>query len=854
MPTKTVDAAKPVLPDTLSLSLADLVERFATHLEGLSASEAARQLKQYGPNIATDAKRSPLWMQFLARFRSPLVILLLIASGLSAITGDIASFTIIVAMVILSVSLDFYQEVRAENTVDALRNSVSVKANVLRDGKETILPFKYVVPGDVVLLSPGDLSPADGRLISAKDLFVNQAMLTGESFPAEKRSNELTVAPADMASALNAVFMGTSIISGTARMLVTATGKQSQLGQLAKSLVATAPPTNFEQGVEKFGTLILRLTFLLVMFVVLINLFFHRPLLQSFLFALALAVGLTPELLPMMMTITLSRGATRMAKKRVIVKHLPAMHNLGAMDVLCTDKTGTLTEARIVMKSALDSQGMESDRVFALAYLNSFFETGVKSPLDQAIVDRPRGTLPAVDTTVWTKRDEVPFDFERRRVSVLLAGATALQLIVKGAPEDVLKLSTQYETSDGQIQVLDSDQRAGLLKSFDGLGKQGLRVLALAVKAFPADHTAASARDEDDLVFAGFTTFMDPPKLSAAKALQDLASSGINVKIISGDNEFVTQHVCDSLGIKSKGVLVGADMIHMTDEALRARVDHTTLFCRVTPGQKSRIIATLKKLGHTVGYMGDGINDASALHDADVGISVDSASDVAKEAADIILLDQDLSVIHDGVLEGRQAVVNTQKYILMGSSSNFGTMFSMAGASLFLPFLAMLPIQILLNNLLYDVSQIALPFDYVDKEATKAPVHWDIGRIKRFMIILGPTSSIFDFVTFFVMLKLFGQNETLFHSGWFVESLLTQVLIVFAIRTRKFMFTSRPHPFVIAMALGIATVSLLLPFTAAGDWFHLAPLPWIFFAFLAGTLVAYFALVETMKVIFRRWL
>lgn len=604
--------------------------------------------------------------------------------------------------------------------------------------------------------------------------------------------------------------------------------------------------------------LILRLTLLLVVFVVMINLFFHRPLLETFLFALALAVGLTPELLPMVMTITLSRGAVRMAKQRAVVKHLPAMHNLGAMDVLCTDKTGTLTQAKIEMRDALDADGQASPRVFELAYLNSYFESGIKSPLDAAILAHALSVPEPVAASAWIKADEVPFDFERRRVCVLLEsakiGSESGMLIVKGAPEDILRLSTRYEDQAGIYAPLDDVHRAALLKRFDEFGAQGLRVLAVATKASTASQRTASARDEDDLIFAGFATFLDPPKLSAAKALKEIATLGVAVKIITGDNEHVTQHVCDILGMKSDGMLVGAEMAHLSDEALGARLGSTTLFCRVTPAQKGRIIALFQNRKHTVGFLGDGINDASALHAADVGISVDSASDVAKEAADIILLDQDLSVIQKGIREGRQAVINTRKYILMGSSSNFGNMFSMAGASFMLPFLPMLPIQILLNNLLYDFSQTVLPFDRVDADDLKAPIHWDINRIKRFMLIVGPASSIFDFITFFVMLTLFKRNEVLFHSGWFVESLLTQVLIIFAIRTRKLMFRSAPHPYVTVMALSIAGLAILIPYTNIGAWFHLSPLPWVFLVYLVVVVGAYFTLVETVKIIFRKWI
>ena len=814
---------------------------------GLTAQEASARLIKFGPNVATDIQRQPLWLQFLQRFRNPLIILLLIASILSLLTGDRASFIIIMAMLLLSVTLDFFQEVRAEKTVDALRESVAIKATALRNGQSASLLVRDIVPGDIVLLSPGVLIPADGRLISCKDLYVNQALLTGESYPSEKNAADLTTSSQDPGDATNAVFMGTSVISGSGIMIVTATGKKSRLGGLAGTLALRHPPTTFERGVAAFGMMILRLTVALVLFVLLINLGLNRPLLESFLFALALAVGLTPELLPMIVTITLARGAARMAKQKVVIKHLPAMHNLGEMDILCTDKTGTLTEADIQLVSSLNYAGTESETAFTRAYINSFFETGIKSPLDQAIL-----TFKQPDMKGWTKIDEVPFDFERRRVSVLAENGDRRFLIVKGAPEDILKISKTYETAAGTIEGLDQQLLGACTQKFESLGEQGLRVLAVAFKEVDATHTSAALADEENLTFSGFLTFIDPPKASAADALKSLAKSGVAVKVISGDNERVTRHVCEMIGFDTGDVLTGDILSTLSDEALSARIEGTNVFCRVTPQQKSRIIAALKRRGHTVGFLGDGINDAAALHEADVGISVDSGADVAKAAADVILLEHDLSVIHAGVLEGRRAVENTEKYILMGSSSNFGNMFSMAGATLFLPFLPMLPTQILLNNLLYDLSQTVLPFDNVDDDALTHAVHWDIGRIRRFMWILGPVSSLFDFLTFYVLLKLFPGNEKLFHTGWFVESLVTQVLIVFAIRTHKFILHSRPHRYLVCMALAIAATCIALPFTPLGAWFGLEPLPQIFFIFLGTALVAYFLLVEIVKHVFRR--
>ena len=701
--------------------------------KGLSSQEAIHRQTQFGLNTTVVVKRAPLWWQFLLRFRNPLVILLLVASAISGVMGDIPSFVIISIIVVLSVSLDFFQEVRAEKIVGALRLSVGLKANVIRDGVSYSIPVEQIVPGDIVELSSGTLILADGCLIVSKDIYVNQALLTGESFPVEKNATDLIKPTEDITEATNAVFTGTSVISGNGKMVAINTGKNTRLGALSGALALTHPTTTFEQGITQFGILIMRIAILMVLFVVLVNIAFHRPMMESFLFALALAVGLTPELLPMIMTITLSRGAIRMAKNRVIVKHLPAMYNLGAMDVLCTDKTGTLTEAKIKLVNVLNTDWQESNRILLLTYLNSYFESGIKSGLDQAIIDYSKP-----DISMWHKIDEVPFDFERRRVSVLCGSPDKHLLIVKGAPEDILKLCTNYETALGDVHPFDETKKAECFAKFEALGEEGFRVLAIAYHEVSATHNTAIITDETALVFVGFAVFIDPPKMEAANTLRNLASDGIQVKIISGDNERVTRHVCDMLGFDVGEIILGDTLNALSDEGLQAKIETTHVFCRINPQQKSRIIAALKRNKHSVGFMGDGINDAIALHVADVGISVDTGADAAKAAADVILLEHDLLVTHQGVIEGRRAVANTEKYILMGSSSNFGNMFSMAGAALFMPFLPMLPIQILLNNLLYDISQSAIPFDNVDKEAVSQPVHWNMQRIKIFMGVLGP--------------------------------------------------------------------------------------------------------------------
>lgn len=808
--------------------------------QGLSASQAQERLAHYGANRVANAKTSPLFMQFLSRFRNPLILLLLVASAISAFTGDMTSFVVILAMVTLSVILDFAQQVHAENAVDTLRRSVALEAQVLRDGVPFTLAVSELVPGDVVLLSPGMLVPADGRLLVAKDLCVNQAHLTGESFPVEKNVQESENPSAQIPSCM--AFSGSAIISGSGTMLVTATGAATRLGCMAASLAQATPKTEFERGVEQFGMLVVRVAACMVAFVLIVNLALERPLLESFLFALALAVGLTPELLPMIVTITLSRSALRMAKDKVIVKRLPSMHNLGAMDVLCTDKTGTLTQARIEMVSAEDVNGDESEQVFLYAYLNAVLESGMRSPLDEAII---RHAQP--DIGAWHKIDDVPFDFERRRVSVLAQHAQERRLIVKGAPEDIMRCSTRME--DGG--ALDEAIRARLQRRFEALSEQGKRVIGVAARTMPQEHDAVKPEDESELTFLGFLSFLDPPKASAGEALRKLRADGVVVKIISGDNERVTAHLCEQLGIVTGTILTGETIAPMNDDVLSAQLDTSHVYCRVTPAEKSRLITLLQRKGHTVGFMGDGINDATALHQADVGISVDSATDVAKEAADIVLLEQDLQVLHAGVREGRRAVANTEKYILMGASSNFGNMLSMSGATLLVPFLPMLPIQILLNNLLYDISQTVLPFDRVDDEAIARPIRWDIHKIRRTMWSFGPVSSLFDFGTFAILLLLFSGQQALFQTGWFVESLVTQMAVIFAIRTRKPVFTSTPHPALMVMAGAMILVAISLPYLPFGGVFSLVPLPSLFYACLMGIVVLYIALVELLK--WRLW-
>jgi Mg2+-importing ATPase len=830
--------------DAWSDPLGDVLGRLRTAPAGLGSAEAEARLAVHGPNQIDGSPRRRLLVNFISRFRNPLVLVLLGAAAVSAVTHDPASFFIIATIVLLSVSLDFVQEHRAENAAEELRQRVALTVRGFRDGQSLEVPATEVVPGDVIALAAGNLVPADCRLIESKDLFVNEALLTGEPYPAEKSARDvLRDGEQQAASPVNGVFMGSSVVSGTATAVVIATGRATRLGAIAGALRREPPPTAFALGIRDFGLMIVRLTVLLVLFVLLVNLLFERPLLLSFLFALALAVGLTPELLPMVVSVTLARGALRMSRKQVIVKRLSAIHDLGSTDVLCSDKTGTLTEAHIRLVREVDLTGAPSENVLRLAYLNAAFETGLKSPLDEAILERePAGAAG------WRKIDEVPFDFERRRVSVLVEREGKRLLVVKGAPEDVLALASHYQR-EGATEPLPMDDaaQAAARDVVEELGGEGFRALGVAWREVDPDRAHAGVSDEADLVFAGFAAFLDPPKESARPALAALADLGIAVKIVTGDNEAVTRHVCRELGMEVTGAVAGPELAGLTDEALDARLASANLFCRVTPPQKARIIRALRRRGHVVGYLGDGINDAPSLHAADVGLSVESAVDVAKEAASMILLEHHLGVLAEGVREGRRTFANIMKYVMMATSSNFGNMFSMAGGVLILPFLPMLPVQILLNNLLYDVSETAIPLDRVDADMVVRPRHWDMRFVRNFMLVLGPVSSLFDFLTFALLLWVFQASEALFHTGWFVESLATQVLVIFVIRTRSNPLASLPHPLLAASSLAAVGVAVLLPFTSAGAWLGFVPPPPALLAALAVMTAVYLLAVEAVK-------
>ncbi|MBA2679583.1 MAG: magnesium-translocating P-type ATPase [Ktedonobacteraceae bacterium] len=823
--------------------LQKLFEQLESSEQGLTGSEASQRLDKYGPNDMTGLKHTSSIIQFLRLFLNPLIAILLVASVVSAILGDPVDASIIVVIVLLSNILNFVQTSRSQNSVEKLRADVAPTASVLRGGTWLELPRRELVPGDIVRLAAGDLVPADARLVQATDLHVQQAALTGESLPTEKSAGDDGDATESFADARNSVFLGTSVVSGLGSALITATGRNTAFGDIAVRLASRAPETEFERGIKSFGLLIMQTVFFLVIFIVLVGIIGHHQPFETVLFAISLAVGLTPEFLPMITTVTLGQGALRMAKQKVIVKHLESIQNFGSIDTLCSDKTGTLTSGETKLEGYLDLSDTPSERVLLFGYLNSTYQTGIKSPLDEAILRH--GTL-ASDG--YSKIGEIPFDFERRCLSVVLQHEEEHLLIIKGAPERVLALCTEYE-SNGERKTLacmNDEMRTTYANRYRDLSSQGYRVLAVAYCMLTQQETYTKV-DEQSLVLLGFLTFADPPKAGVAQVLHALKNDGVQVKILTGDNELVTRHVCELVGIESSRIVLGSELEHMTDPALAQVAEEVHVFARVSPAQKNRIILALKSRRHVVGYMGDGINDAPSLHAADVGISVSTGVDVAKDAADIILLEQDLHVLHNGIIEGRKAFGNVIKYLLMGTSSNFGNMFSMAGAYIFLPFLPMLPAQILLNTFLYNLSQVTIPTDNVDASYVRKPQHWDIKLIRRFMLFIGPVSSIFDFLTFFIMLRVFHAGAALFHTGWFVESLATQTLVLFSIRTAGNPLRSRPSLPLTLTTLLIVALGFVLPYTPLAGPLGFTPLPALYFLFLAGMIVSYLLLVEVVK-------
>jgi Mg2+-importing ATPase len=825
------------------------LQRLQASREGLSTTEARRRLQVDGPNELPGERRTALLLELLSFFTNPLVLILLLASVVAAAFGEVANAGIIAAIVVISIVLNFVQAYRSHRAAEELKQSVATTASVRRDEKIEEIPLREVVPGDVFLLSAGSIVPADAILLEADDLHVNEAPLTGESLPREKRAGPLPPGSHPLAEADNAVFLGTTVVSGSGVAVAVRTGAATEFGQIARHLAVRPPESEFERGMRQFGLLIMRTVLFLVLFVFLVNALGRRDPLEALLFSLALAVGLTPEFLPMIISVTLAQGAVRMARRRVIVKQLAAIENFGSMDVLCTDKTGTLTEGHIILDHHLDLHGKPSERVLELASLNSAFQTGLRSPLDEAILRRvPAERVMHPSESGYRKIDEMPFDFFRRRLSVVVEGPEGRLLITKGAPESLIPLCPHFE-ADGQCRKMDDAARAELENCFQELCREGYRVLALGYRRMEAQ-PAYRVEDEKELVFAGLLAFLDPPRSDVRETLMALQRDGIRIKILTGDNELVAGKICADVGLDGKSVVLGSDLERMSDSALQVVADEATVFARVSPDQKNRILHALKRRGHVVGYLGDGINDAPSLRTADVGISVAGAVDVAKEAADLILLEPSLAALHEGVMEGRKSFGNILKYVLMGTSSNFGNMFSMAGASLLLPFLPLLPGQILLNNLLYDLSQVTIPTDNVDAAFVRKPRRWDLHFIRQFMVMAGPVSSLYDFLTFALMLKVFHAGAELFRTGWFVESLATQSLVIFVLRTAGSPLRSRPSAALLASVLLLVTIGVWLPFTPLARYLGFVPLPAPFFLFLVLMVVTYLVLVDGVK----RWI
>ncbi|MCX5658051.1 MAG: magnesium-translocating P-type ATPase [Candidatus Omnitrophica bacterium] len=780
----------------------------------------------------------------LSKFLNPLVIVLIIIAGFSLFFGEKISAILVIAMAFISVFLSFIQEFRAGKEAEKLNEMVRTTATVYRNGKPKEVNIKDIVPGDIVDLFAGDMIPADLRIISCKDLFINQSSLTGESYPVEKISETVVSSKRSPMELANIAFMGSSVVSGTGFGVVVKTGPSTQFGEISRKLATITVASSFDKGINKFTWLMIRFMIILVLVIFGINAFNKGNIIEAILFALSVAVGLTPEMLPMLVAINLSKGAIAMSKKDVIVKRLNAIQNFGAMDILCTDKTGTLTIDKIILEKHCDVVRKEDDDVLRFACINSYYQTGLKNILDRAILKHEKLVVEQ-----YKKIDEVPFDFSRKLMSVVVESDGRHRIVSKGAPEEIYKRCSKFEL-DGDVLEMDAGNLVllELKNEYNNLSAEGFRVLAIAYKDFDHPKDRYTKDDEQDLILKGYIAFLDPPKPSAKKTIEVLKSLGIDFKVLTGDNELVTKKICAEVGLDIKGFATGEEVEGAGDKDLRELVKTTTVFARLSPLQKERVIHALHDNKHIVGYLGDGINDAPALKTADVGISVNNAVDIAKESADIILLKKNLLVLVDGVIEGRKTFGNILKYIKMGASSNFGNMFSMTGASLFLPFLPMLPIQILLNNLLYDISQIAIPSDEVDKEYLIKSRPWNVEYIKKFMLFIGPVSSIFDFITFGVLWFVFHANQPLFNTGWFLESLCTQTLVIHVIRTGKIPFIeSKPSQFLMFTSIYIVTIGLILPFIPLGKHFGFVMPPLTFFIVLIAIVTTYLFAVQRVK-------
>ena len=824
------------------VSATEMLQHLETAKEGLSSEEARQRLTRYGSNLLKPQKRSDVFTLLLAQFKSPLILILLFATGLSFFLHDPVNALIILTIVLVSGFLGFWQEHSATNAVKQLLAMVQIKATVLRDGDPHEIPVEEIVPGDIVILNAGDIAPGDCLVDESKDLFVDEATLTGETYPVEKSVGVLA-AETPLGQRTNSLWMGTHVVSGSAQALVISTGKQTEFGKVSERLKLRPQETDFERGIRQFGYFLMEVTLVLVIAIFAINVYLARPVLDSFLFSLALAVGLTPQLLPAIISINLAHGAKRMAQARVIVKRLTSIENFGSMNVICSDKTGTLTEGIVHLESALDVEGAPSDKVLLHAYLNAFYETGFTNPIDEAIRTHRR-----FDLSGYRKADEIPYDFLRKRLSVLVAHEDTHLMVTKGALQNVLAVCATAETGAGtsvDIAVV----RDRIQQRFEEFSSKGCRTLGVAYKNMGST-SRMNKDDETGMTFLGFLVLFDPPKPKIIETIASLKNLGVALKIITGDNHLVAANVSQQMGLSNTKILTGPDLRQLSDGALLQRVVDVDVFAEIEPNQKERIIVALKKAGNVVGYMGDGINDASALHAADVGISVESAVDVAKEAADIVLLEKDLGVLVQGVREGRTTFANTLKYVFMATSANFGNMFSMAGVSLFLPFLPLLPKQILLTNLLTDFPEMTIATDRVDSEMVDYPRRWDIKAIRKFMITFGLVSSVFDYLTFGALVTILHATQDQFRTGWFLESVISASLIVLVIRSRKPFFKSRPAKYLLMATLLTVIVTAVLPFTPLGGIFGFSRLPISFLVLIGIIVMLYIVTAEMAKTIF----
>ena len=825
-----------------SVPASEMLQELQTTTEGLKSYESSERLKRYGSNILKPKKRSDTLTLLLSQFRSPITLILLFAAGLAFFLREPTDTIIITIIILISSLLGFWQEKGAADAFEKLLAAVQIRATVLREGEEKEIPVEEIVPGDLIILNAGDLIPADCLILDSNDLFVSEATLTGETYPVEKTAGVLK-AETPLAKRTNSLWMGTSVVSGSGKVLAVSTGKETEFGKISEKLKLRPPETEFEKGVANFGHFLMEVTMLMVIAIFAINVYLQRSILDSLLFSLALAVGLTPQLLPVIISVNLSHGAREMAQKKVIVKRLASIENLGSMNLLCSDKTGTLTEGELQLHSFQDLKGDPNEKVLLYASLNAYYQKGFENPIDRAILAQNK-----LDLAQYEKLDEIPYDFVRKRLSILVSKSGTNLMITKGALPNILSICSLAEVEPGKPAEI-SDLEKQIEQQFEEFSEKGFRTLGIAYREMGQQGTIKKEQ-ETGMTFLGLLFLFDPPKPDISKTIESMEQLGISLKVITGDNKFVAASISREIGLKNSRVITGSELDKMSSEALMRQVNDTDVFAEVEPNQKEHIILALKKSGNVVGYMGDGINDASALHAADVGISVDSAADVAKEAADIVLMEKSLDALVEGVKEGRKTFANTLKYVFMATSANFGNMFSMAGASLFLPFLPLLPTQILLTNLLTDFPEMTIATDSVDREMIEKPRRWDIGFIRKFMMVFGLTSSVFDYLTFGVLLLLLPGMTEQFRTGWFMESVISASMIVLVIRSRKPFFRSRPGKYLLTATLLIGGLTLFLPLTPFAAIFGFKPLPLPVILVIGGIIVLYILTAEIIKKIF----